>query len=390
MKLINKNIIHSFFKTKFCLVLILFLLFTGDSLTKIYLNKTLNFSWIAKVIISLLLLTNLFFLNKKNFNLLAILFCGLLLGMAMNFQNDFIEKTSLFFEYTSGIMFFNFLIINQNKLLLSKLLLYVFSFYIVTVLAGSFFEIDFLRTYNASRFGYMPLFSSQNEFSFIMISIVVFFYKRWLGKQEFYNSLFLFLSLITALLTGTKVVYIFLLIFINYILIRNFKVKKTFIFYILTGLLVFYLKDELFLLFIDKFEIFVDIYLEKGLLDTISSLRLSYLNDRLICQTSRMEFINYLFGGMTIKCITEMSFFDIILFFGFIGGGIYVYLYIKHVFKKLHLDSFGVLFILSFIILSFLGGYYFENFSSQFYTISVLFIFYYIPAPLSQNIEVKE
>ena len=314
MKLINKNIIYAFFKTNYCLVLILSLLVAGDAFTKFYLNSNLNISWAVKLIISILLLVSLFLFNKNSFILISILFWMISLGMVLNFQNDFTQKISLFFEYISGIIFFNFLIINQNKALLSKILIIIFSFYTITVLIAGLFEIDFLRTYNALRYGYMPLFSSQNEFSFIMITIVVFYYKNWLEKKEFYGFLLLILSLAASLIIGTKVVYLFLIIFINYIIIINLQLKKIILFYVLILITLFYFKDYLFLFLENKFEIFVDLYHEKGLFDTISSLRVSYLQDRLICQTSNMKPLNYLFGGLTIPCLTEMSFFDVFLF----------------------------------------------------------------------------
>ena len=282
------------------------------------------------------------------------------------------------------------MIINQNKALLSKILIIIFSFYTITVLIAGLFEIDFLRTYNALRYGYMPLFSSQNEFSFIMITIVVFYYKNWLEKKEFYGFLLLILSLAASLIIGTKVVYLFLIIFINYIIIINLQLKKIILFYVLILITLFYFKDYLFLFLENKFEIFVDLYHEKGLFDTISSLRVSYLQDRLICQTSNMKPLNYLFGGLTIPCLTEMSFFDVFLFFGLIGGVMYGYLYVRLVIKRLSLDLFGAIFISSITLLSMVAGYYFENFSSQIYTISVLFIFYYRPTTIpSQNTDKK-
>ena len=350
----------------------------------------MNFSWAGKAIISILLLVSLFLFNKNSFILISILFWMISLGMVLNFQNDFTQKISLFFEYISGIIFFKFLIINQNKALLSKILIIIFSFYTITVLIAGLFEIDFLRTYNALRYGYMPLFSSQNEFSFIMITIVVFYYKNWLEKKEFYGFLLLILSLAASLIIGTKVVYLFLIIFINYIIIINLQLKKIILFYVLILITLFYFKDYLFLFFENKFEIFVDLYHEKGLFDTISSLRVSYLQDRLICQTSNMKPLNYLFGGLTIPCLTEMSFFDVFLFFGLIGGVMYGYLYVRLVINRLSLDLFGAIFVSSITLLSMVAGYYFENFSSQIYTISVLFIFYYQPKTIpSQNTDKK-
>lgn len=371
------------FKTKFCLIFFLVLLFLGDTLTKIFIHNSINiFAWVSKAIITLLLITNLLYNNKELFIKIALLFTLVFIANVINYQDDFTPKASLFFEYISALLFFNFLTINRNRFLLSKILQYIFIFYISTILIAALLDIKFLMTYNEDRFGYMPLFSSQNEFSFIMISIIVFFYKKWLLKKRLHNTLLLFLSIISASIIGTKVVYIFLILFINYFLIFNFKIKKIISLYAITCVILLTFKNELIILFDKAFGMFAKIYEEKGFIDTVSSLRISYLSDRLICQISNMKFLNYLFGGMNISCITEMSFFDILLFFGLIGSMIYSWLYVNWIFKKLRLDYFGVFFIIYFVVLSFLGGYYFENFSAQVYVISVLFIYYYEPLNL--------
>jgi len=384
MKLFDKNIYITFFSTNFCLFIILILLLVGDTLTKIYLNDFLNFSWLSKALISILLLINLFISNKGLFWGISILFMSILLGMVFNYQNDVVAKTSLFFEYISGIMFFNFLLTNNKKGSLKKGVFFVFCFYFTTIILATLLNINFLRTYE-SRFGFMPLFSSQNEFSFIMISIVAFFYKNYLTKKTVFNLNLAIISVITALFIGTKVVYVFILVFVIYLGLKHLKVNYLMLIILLSTLIIILNKESLFEIINNNFKPIVDVYYKTGFLDAVSSLRLSYLKDRFPCQISSFEFINYLFGGLNMSCYTEMSIIDILLFFGLLGGPYYLYLYKKYIYNKLSLDSFGYILIITTISLSFVAGAFFENLSAQFYLLSVLFIYYHNPPSSFQN-----
>lgn len=381
--------INKFFKTNFSLLLILFLLFTGDTLTGIFLKDNYNYSWLFKGVISIILLVNLVLSNKKLFYKLTILFFIFSFGMIFNYLNDFISKISLFFEYISGLLFFNFLLINNNKEILKTALFYIFSFYLITILFAALFDLDYLKTYGENRFGYKPIFSSQNEFSFIMIAILAYFFKKYLDKNSILNfSLFIF-SIFVALLVGTKVVYLFVFIFINYLTLKYLKIRYYLLLVFLIAFISFLIKDVLFNLIQQHFKAIADVYLNTGFIDAVSSLRLSFLKDRILCQLSSFKFINYFSGGLNMDCSTEMSIIDIFLFFGVIGLPFYFYLYKKEVYDKLNLDHFGFVLVLSIICLSFLGGYFFENLSAQAYVLIVLFIYYYNPSLPYQNIEVK-
>jgi len=364
------------FETKLSLILFMILLLTGDTLTKIFFNDSISYAWCFKASISFLLLVNLFFFKKKLFIQLSILLAIIFLVGVLNYQSNFIPKISLFFEYISGILIFNYLFLNNQREFLDKLLFCVFAFYMGTIIVAAIFEIKFLKTYGSYRFGYMPFFSSQNEFSFMMIAIIVYFFKTFLNKNSLINLVLLGFSIISGLLVGTKAIYIFILIFITFLIFKYLKFKKAAIVYGLILVFTFLLRNVIFMFFDNHFKTLVDVYREKGILDTVLSLRLSLLKDRLMCQTSDLNFLNYLFGGINLNCITEMSIIDILLFFGVLGSAYYFYLYKTEIYNKLNLDNFGNLMILVIVGLSFAGGYFFENFSAQFYVISVLYVYY--------------
>ncbi|MGC1633603.1 MAG: hypothetical protein WA749_15950 [Gelidibacter sp.] len=385
MKIFGKITFNSVFVTNFGLVLIMSLLLVGDTLTRVYLKENLKFSFLFKAIITLVLLVILVYSNKALLIGIVLLCLSVSVGMIFNNLNDFIPKTSLVFEYLSGLLFFNYLIINNKKRALSKIFMVVFIFYCSTILIAFLFQVGYLRTYYGQRFGYMPFFSSQNEFSFIMIAIIIFFYKKYLKFPSEVNLVLVLMAITSSLLIGTKVSYIFSFSFIVYIFLKRYNFKILIFLTTLLFLLIFLLKDYIYKFLYISNKVLLDVYSEKGFINFMSSLRYEFFKDRMDCQFLKMDFYNYLFGGIQISCITEMSLTDILLTFGLFGSLFYFYLLRKFILKKLDLDIFGYYVITLIAILSFLGGYYFENLSAQFYVIGVLYIYYYPSKDLSQK-----
>jgi hypothetical protein len=307
-------------------------------------------------------------------------------GMILNYQNDIIPKTAQFFEYYSGILIFYFFIKSDSYKIIDKIILSVFLFYVINILIVTIFKIDYFKTYPTSqRFGYMPLFNAQNEFSFIMITILSYFYKKLSLTKNIINCFLFTISLLAACFVGTKIIYLFVFILINYLILKKLGRK----FYVIFGIifLIFnVLLKELWYNFLKNyFNSLVLVYEKNGILDAVSSLRLSHLENKIGCQSMSFKLVNYFFGGSNLDCITEMSLLDLFLFFGVIGFVWYFYLYKKLVLIRLKLDTFGYLLIISITFLSFLGGYYFENFSTQLYFISFLYLFYFDKENAFQN-----
>lgn len=376
--------------TRYGLFFLMALLVVGDTLTSIYLTDGLKFSLVLKAVIILLLVINLNFTNRAL--LLGLLLLGGLvtIGITLNSLQDLTPKFALFFEYISGLLFFNFLIQRDFKKELSTILTAVFIFYCATILVAFLFQWDFLKTYYGHRFGYMPFFSSQNEFSFIMIAIVVFFYKKYAGLPSKFNLGLLILSLASALLLGTKVSYLFTFSFLTYFIVKRYSYK---IWLWVGAILVLFLilfKNKIFDFIYLHNKVLMDVYSEHGFLNLMSSMRYDLLAERMNCQFQSMVFYNYLFGGINLKCITEMSLIDILLMFGIVGGLLYFYLLRRFILKKLKLDLFGYYVIITVTLLSFLAGYFFENLSAQFYIIGVIYLYYFPSQDPSQKIEASQ
>lgn len=369
------------------LILVLFTAtFIGDTLTSLLLRNEYNFSWVLKGLTTILIIAFLLRNDRSNLRFILIGYIMSIVGAIFNYQADIIPRTALFFEYYSGILLFIFLVKNNQEKLIEQILTLIFLFYVINITIVVIFRIDYFKTYSLpDRFGYLPFFSSQNEFSYIVICLLSFFYKKLTLSKTKINYVFFILSLFAASCVGTKVIYLFIVILLNFILYKRLGAIKYLSFTFIFCSINIYLY-EFWLKFLNKyFKVMVKVYEEKGFLDTMSSLRLSYLEDRLLCQYSNFEFINYFFGGSVLNCITEMSFIDLLLFFGIIGFLWFFFSIKKLILNYLRLDCFGYLFISSIVLLSFVGGYYFENFSPQLYAVSFLYLFYYNQRNLPQS-----
>lgn len=371
------------FSNKELQVSLLFIgVFLSDVFTRLWLKNDLNISLFFKAFFMVYIL---YYLKKDKFQIIILVLIGyilLCLGMVFNYQSDFSEKTSQFFEYYSGILLFTYLTTLKSTVVLDKLIAFIFSIYIINIIVAFVFQIEFFKTYPGSdRFGYMPLFNSQNEFSFIMISILAYSYKKLSITKNIINYLMFFSSILAALCIGTKVVYLFLFLLMNFILFNKIGYIKYLVTIIVFAFVLFFSRNLMFVFLNEHFYVVMQVYENNGVLDAISSLRLSYLPDRIECNLNRFDFINYLFGGEILTCITEMSIWDLLLFFGIIGTAWFFYLQRKLLLRQLNLDSFGAFFIVTIALLSFVGGYFFENFSAQLYAITFLYLYYYKKSP---------
>lgn len=377
MKIFDKTALYEVFINNYGLIIMLSLLFIGDTLTSVFFEDNLRFSFGFKTVIILMLLLNLVSSNKEL--LIGIIFLSICLGLGMflNYQHDYLAKTALFFEYISGLLFFNYLSMRDKKKELTTICSIVFMFYCATTILVFLLQIDYFKTYYGPRFGYMPFFNSQNEFSFIMIAIVCFFYQKYLAVPSTFNLLLSLIAIISSLLVGTKVLYIFTLLFVLYIFFKHLKVKIFLVLSIAILTALYFTREPLLDFLKIHFKVITDVYSKYGFINAISSLRYDYFQERINCQMAHMQFYNYLFGGIDIDCISEMSLIDILLTFGIIGSIVYFYLLKKFIVDNLKLNHLGYFFIIAITVMSFLSGYFFENLSAQFYVICVLYIYYY-------------
>ncbi|MFD2563567.1 hypothetical protein [Aquimarina rubra] len=357
------------------------LIFLSDILTRIYIDQEIFVSKYIKTLITIVILCILFVkTERKLIFTLCISFVILIIGLYSKSFDFVLKNVAQFLKYYSGILFFSILITQDNNEIYRKYLETIFILFSLNILTAAIFEIQYLQTYHFSeRFGYMPLFSSQNEYSFIAITSIVFFYQKLLHKSSVKNVLLLCITVIASLLVGTKVLYLFICLWFLYILFNSLgKIKSIFIISIL--ILIIYFTKSYWIVFLETyFKPIIYIYREKGLIDSLSSLRVSFFENRFNLQMEEFETINYLFGGQNLLFKTEMSIIDIVLFFGVLGAVLYFYNYWKFVIKFLSLNRVSIFYGWSVCILSFIAGYYFESYSAQIYSVSFLYIYYFKP-----------
>tara|TARA_R110002126_G_C10446150_1_gene499320 strand:+ start:748 stop:1902 length:1155 start_codon:yes stop_codon:yes gene_type:complete len=215
------------------------------------------------------------------------------------------------------------------------------------ILLSFFFNINLFKTYfTFERFGFMGFYNTSNQASYYFILFILYYYYKVFFKLK--NHLEFSFVLLISLLIGTKKIYFFLIILCLYHFFK-FKLFKNLKFYslisvIIIFVIIFFLKLKFF--FESKFQIFINIYNDQGLLTSVTSYR-----DQLLVKTyadviNSWRLPNYILGGPKFYEIrTEFGLIDLYLLFGCFG--IYAfYLFFKTLYQFTNFSKF-YLFILA-------------------------------------------
>ncbi len=239
---------------------------------------------------------------------------------------------------------------------------YIYGIYAVNILfvfLGAATGLEVLRTYSWSfRPGYNGFIVSGNESTFFNHIGVVFFY--YLIAYKSFNKWAVtgFVLFVLALaLSGTKSSILIITLFgLHYIYKnRDFKVV------IICGMLVAIAVSVS--IYFEASRDMIVYYFEsaqtKGVLNMLSSDRLTMLKERLPSQVAQWKGINYLFGKPIVQSgrQVEMDLFDLFLFFGLIGSVFYFWLIKKYLSIYLK-DGYLLFSLLTMLLVSFLSGHY--------------------------------
>jgi hypothetical protein len=357
------------------LLIIFFLMIViGDALTKIFFQSdTPNPS---KYIKAFLLVPLIYLSLKSNKKFLIFFLIAIVLfivgSISISIQRLY-TNIPQFFEYYFFILFF-LSFQNSNLERTSKVLEIVFLLHASVIIIATIFDIHFLKTYSSSeRLGYLSFFSSQNEFSYVMIAGVVFF-KGKLQHISLIGVLKLLLMVIGALLLGTKSVLLFVLLFSFYLLFTRFKLKYSIPIVAILIANVFLFWNAILTFLKIHYNTLYELYKTEGFLSFISSKRSVFLWDRLSAHQEEFEFVNYLFGGYDTAILYEMSFMDLFYFFGLIGVILFGYIVYKFVLRAILFNQFLAVYTVLVVGVSFVAGYLIENASAQIYTLLVVLI----------------
>lgn len=233
----------------------------------------------------------------------------------------------------------------------------------VSMVVGLIWGIPIFKTYGAGRWGFKGLIIKSVTLSYILMLFLFFGYYQFVVKTR--NSLYFLGILFCALLSGTKTVYIsIILLFLYHIWHKKLFLKKNFWITNSIGIIILVAFND-FLLSKTKFVwgLFYELYQEKGFLASLTSFRSDILMNGLETYTERWNAYNYLIGGPLGINSFEMAFFDLLSFFGVIGSMLYLY-YLQTFFLSRFLrttKSAGAFIILSLGLAAFFTGQFFTN-----------------------------
>ncbi len=372
------------------IILSLIIVVLGDAATKLF-----AFSPAPSAIVKGLLLIPLVILSFKNDRPLLILLLILLflffIGCSLHSVSFFFQSIPQFFEYFFGVFFFiSFKDSNWNTL--SVPLNIIFLTHASIILIAVIFQISFFKTYySPDRFGYISLFNSQNEFSFILMAGLIFFFHKFWSKRKLIDLMKLLVFTLAGLMVGTKAFLLFVLIILVVVLFSKITFYRSLGISIIVLFAVWLSKSFLLSLAKNHFGIFFKLYQKEGLLSVISSQRTILFKERFADYKGQNSVVNFLFGGGKMDQIFEMSFFDILSFLGVFGFAIYLYLIYTRILRHLHFPRIYKLFFGSLILISVFSGYLLDNASAQLYTLAVgMFISANIGSSIGANIRREE
>ncbi|WP_034042345.1 O-antigen polymerase [Wocania ichthyoenteri] len=328
----------------------------------IYIRPTL--------IIKTLFLVLFFYLIAKNYNRIKYKEILLILGIIsflflleqILFKSKFNFKNSIFFGryiYIMPMYLVYSSLLNRDKEIKKAIFLieYIYIFNASLMIIAVFFDIDFFKRYSDARFGYTGFFS-RDSISYLSC-LMIFYYHYLLMKKWSYKNFLLFaLAIFIGLITGTKSIYLFLILFFIYLLITKEKRMKPIIVFIVFAIAIFCSTNA----FKKTYSLFYRIYEENGLVNSITSHRSELLNN-IISGNSFYENLKlFLFGGIDYSAIRrpEMELFDLIFYFGIFATILIYYFYYKYLYVKFYCKE-NKFILLTFFIMAFFVSNFIHN-----------------------------
>lgn len=377
----------------------LFLFFFSDGLNKYLMFKGAEFKHISIIIRAIyeLIFFGIIvsFIDRSRFQFLLLFFSWfaifltgqLIYSFRIDFPYNFKENISLFNKYFFVLIIyfaayrFEFFLDKFKRLI--KILEYLFFFNSILTILGFLFNIIMFTTYLNNkaytyRFGYSGIIPVQNEATlFFFIAISYFYYKYFIesavsGIWKFY------IVLASALLLGTKAMYLYLILLFCFHSLRKLTAKQiriiSYIFLgIIVGLILFLLSDYS-KIFLNYYEYTLQ---EKGFINVIFSGRQDFLRFKFFETVAHWTPVNFIIGGQdqTVFLI-EMDFFDAFLFFGLLGMIVLMAVYFKTLFRFNFKNPFYSFFTFCFFFIAFFAGHFFASAVNALYLALVCLYFY--------------
>tara|TARA_B100000795_G_scaffold112494_1_gene83320 strand:- start:38423 stop:39634 length:1212 start_codon:yes stop_codon:yes gene_type:complete len=386
-----KERIIGYTKSSRALAALVLLLFVGDVLVKIcvYAHYDFhNFSAITRGSFFILSLV-VSFLSPTKFRKRMLLF---LLSLTLFF---FVGQYAFLPSGLEEHLFKNFIILSRYLFIFSILLFFdgidtlpidkkvltTFEWVIIintiAIFIGFLFDIKMLETYQSNRFGFSGLF--------LVPSIATFFYAISLSYLAFqlkkntrYKILFS-MVLLACLLVGTKALLLFVVLTLGHLFLLN-KWYLNKLFYgvlVMLATILMLFRNTVISVLEKTFAILLNVYEESGFITMATSYRNVNLQTDLINMVdTHWGLVNYVFGGTNFtKYRVEFDFIDVLLFFGIVGGLLYLAYYFKYIIRYPKLSKFGKIQTGFLLGIGFLSGTFFNNAPVAVYLLVLLTMF---------------
>lgn len=192
----------------------------------------------------------------------------------------------------------------------------------ILIFSAGFTEVYFFKTYMGERFGYSGLLTNSSTASYFYF-LSLFYFPLQYGSG-FIKKITFWIALLSALLVGTKVLYLGVVLFAA-VCLYFAPIPKKKIWTLVLGVL-FLAGIVVFYHFSDAFRTVLN---DDGLLSALLSYR-----DRLLVENTipyvreHWTWVNYLVGGISdFSLRSQMDLVDVFFFWGLLGGVTYLYTY---------------------------------------------------------------
>ncbi|MDT0294651.1 hypothetical protein ACFQ3R_04190 [Mesonia ostreae] len=226
------------------------------------------------------------------------------------------------------------------------------------------FNLFIFKAYINERWGYNGLITASSNSTYLYLVALLYFFIRF-PKTYFKKPLF-WLSIIAAFCTGTKSIYLGVLLF-GFIALVSFPLPKKWKWPLILGLFLIGMASMLLLF---SSELFTGIIQEDGWLSAILSYRDELLiEDTLPYIQENWRTIHYFVGGLSQPLARpQLELIDLFLYFGALGMLPYLYLFFKNYFN-FSLQIREIAFYVVLLTVPLITGNFFYNASVPIYLI---------------------
>ncbi|WP_405574697.1 hypothetical protein [Winogradskyella sp. Asnod2-B02-A] len=250
---------------------------------------------------------------------------------------------------------------SKTIIILYKLLKYIVIINAILILAGLIFDIQSFKTYRVNRFGFNGMLISQGFAPFFYMSASILF---WYFKDK----TLLVITILIALLSGVKGVYLAEFIAFTLIVLFDNRLSKAFKIKALIGIFIGFISITLVILNLSPFK---EIFKTNGLLTIIFSFRIENL--KLLFSAINSENFNFFIGAKDLETVRlELQLVDIFIYFGSIGLLVYGY-YIFKLYKIIKHNYLAIILLVTALTTSmFSGNLFYIPLSSILCTLTLL------------------